>query len=81
MIPRPLTEVIDQMMELIPRDQLNLRVELAKQKESSLFQPPETQSDVWGRVAAALEFYLGRDPKQFTGWKREVFEIFTGSQP
>lgn len=78
--PRTLVQVVDRLLAAIPKEQLSLRVELAKQKESALYTAPEAQRDVWDRTASALQFYLGRDPKQLIGWQREVFEIFTGER-
>lgn len=75
---RDICNVIDQIVSVIPRDELAaLMPELQQIKDRALYTAPELQRERWVDLCAFLNSNLG--PPQFS-WQREVAEIVSGKR-
>jgi hypothetical protein len=72
---RELTEVIDSMLAVVPREEKALIESLEGRRNSCGYTAPEAMRDRWVEVAALLHEYLGKSlPDE--DWKRKVYYIW-----
>jgi hypothetical protein len=72
---RSLFDVIDRILVEVPADEVGLRTDLEKAKQSALYAAPEIQYLCWSKAAAALNFHI---PEQTLDWHKRVAVIFSG---
>lgn len=72
---RDLTEVLAQMLDLIPESEKDLRARLSYIRDSAFYTPPESMGGQWRFALDALIQYIG-EPK--TEWQIRVCELFSG---
>ncbi len=79
--PRPrgrdLTEVIDQILEVVPSDRLNLHARLKSVKDGAMYAAPEMMKQHWSRAQTILASELGNPTKFKDEWMLRVYQIFT----
>jgi len=77
---RPLDEVIDAVLKLVPADfdqREVLVAELESIQESYPYTAPESVGDLWFRFATTLNVTLG-DPD--SKWKEEIADVMSGKK-
>lgn len=74
---RTLVEVVNQMLEVIPESETDIRDRLTARIRSIEYKAPELRYNLWFDVAADLEKHLGPPD---TGWKQKVQAIFAGKE-
>ncbi len=73
---RNLSEVIDEILTIIPESEGSLRSDLQRQQQSALYKPPGS-TYAWRITSAMLRRHLGA-AKPDDGWKLQVHNIFCG---
>lgn len=76
---RDLTDVIDQIITVVPENQTSLIMELKDRKDSCFYTAPEAIVYRWGEVAKILYEELG-DPPFDDDWKGEVLSVWMGKK-
>lgn len=74
---RKLTEVIDNMVDLIPNHEINFITELESMRSSAAYCAPEQMVQWWLAVAHLLEDELGEEAPT-SGWEFEVWKEWMG---
>lgn len=72
---RNLSDVVDQMLEVIPTENESLINRLKAAKQSSLFAAPEMQSVFWNECFTSLVSEIGEPVED---WQKKVAAIFSG---
>ena len=72
---RDLKDVVDSMICVIPESEGELIDRLRAFADSSMYAPPETQQEWWGRVADTLDYHI---PERTEEWHHTVGAIFRG---
>lgn len=77
MTDRVFSEVLDQILEVVPNDSLKLQNRLIAIQISSLFAAPEMQYAFWRIAADILEEEIGVPTM---AWELKVSNIFVGKE-
>ena len=77
---RDLCEVIDQMLEVIPEEEMKLREALIDHKESIEISPPEMMLIQWNEVGDTLYHYVFSDFYPEIKWQAQIEKIWTGDE-
>jgi len=72
-------DVIDQVLEVLPPTETELRIRLLKLKDNAGYVPPEHMRGIWIAIANTLNAALPWPPKE--EWHRQVHAIVKGYTP
>lgn len=75
---RNLSETIEKMLKVIPKDFKLLVWNLESIQQSVQFTAPETMGLLWNQTYDALDKYVY--DQEIKGWREEVRKIFTGEE-
>ena len=75
---RDISEVIGRLLEVILQNEMELRLKLDSVRVSSLYGPPEVQSQYWHAGAEVLEHHFGIQFEHLPVWGKEVRSIWMG---
>lgn len=75
-MPRDPSEVIRDILKVLPESKVELRVRLAKIADDSAYLPPEYKLPSWVAMANALNRHIAFPPQQ--PYELEIFELVTG---
>ena len=73
---RNLATVIEQMINVIPRDNAEFIAELESRLSSVHYSAPELMGLRWRSVAGTLSDYISQDETLWTDWQKEVVKIW-----
>lgn len=76
---RDIVVVIDEMLDLVPNDELELRDHLRALQTTARYMAPEMQRGVWESGAVILADRFGPVPPE-DGWKADIIGIFRGER-
>lgn len=71
---RNLSEVIEEMLAVVPAEQIDLRDRLKATKQSSLYAAPEMRQTFWHECRDHLVSYVGKPKEE---WQKQVASIFS----
>jgi hypothetical protein len=77
MSDRQLPDVIDKILEVIPKEKADLIGSLERIRESALFAPPEGMNVWWQETGATLEAGVGQPTEN---WHHELVRIMSGRE-
>jgi hypothetical protein len=75
MAGRDLAEVLDKMIELVPKTKTEFLDSLRSFRHSASYRAPERMNELWGRVGEHLHDEFGDKPPQ---WAYPILKVFTG---
>ncbi len=76
--PRVLADVLEEVIELVPEEQEQLRKRLTSVRESALYTAPEDMAQRWRAGHSVLFDVLSAAGKGANGWCLQVANVWSG---